>query len=76
VIQALLLSRAGYPAWSVNSSQIRRVANFLVRTGTWNAESVAYFAGYIVNAAYGTSYPVKRGNSGRMLAYTDWLYRK
>jgi hypothetical protein len=73
-VQAMLLDRAGMPAWSVNSSQMRRLADFLVRTGTWNAEPVAYFAGYIVNAAYGSSYPVKPGNGGRMLGYTDWLY--
>jgi hypothetical protein len=76
VVQAMLLRRAGYPAWGVNSRQIRRVVDFLTRTGTWNAESVAYFAGYIVNAAYGSSYPVKPGTSGRMFAYTDWLYGK
>ena len=27
-VQAMLLARAGYPAWGVNSSQIRRVAGF------------------------------------------------
>ena len=74
-VQAMLLGRAGYPAWTVNSSQMRRVADFLVRTGTWNAESVAYFAGYVINAAYGSRYPIKAGNSGRMFAYADWLYK-
>jgi hypothetical protein len=74
-VQAMLLGRAGYPAWSVNTNQLRRVADFLVRTRTWNAESVAYFAGYVINAAYRTSYPTKPGNSGRMFAYADWLYK-
>lgn len=73
-VQAMLLGRAGYPAWSVNTNQLRRVADFLVRTGTWNAESVAYFAAYMLNATYGTSYPARAGNGGRMFGFTDWLY--
>jgi len=74
VIQAMLLDRAGMPAWSVNTGQLQRVADFLVRTGTWNTQSVAYFAGWMINSVYGTTYPAKAGNGGRMFAYTDWLY--
>jgi hypothetical protein len=73
-VQAMLLDRAGYPAWSVNANQLRRVADFLVRTGTWNAEPVAYFAAYMLNATYGTGYPARAGNGGRMFGFTDWLY--
>jgi hypothetical protein len=73
-VQALLLHRAGYPAWTVNGSQVKRVADFMVRHGVWNGEAVNYFAGWVVNAAYGTSYPTREGNGGRMLAYTDWLF--
>jgi hypothetical protein len=58
----------------VNANQLRRVADFLVRTGTWNAEPVAYFAAYMLNATYGTGYPARAGNGGRMFGFTDWLY--
>jgi hypothetical protein len=74
VIQAMLLDRAGMPAWSVNAGQLHLVADFPVRTGSWNTQSVAYFAGWMINAVYGTAYPAKAGNGGRMFAYTDWLY--
>ena len=73
-VQAMLLARAGYDAWGVNAQQINRVALFQARFHIWNAESVVYFAAWIVNKAYGTKYPALVGNSGRMFGYTDWLY--
>jgi calcineurin-like phosphoesterase family protein len=73
-VQAMLLEHAGYPAWTVNASQMRRVADFLVRTGAWNAESVGYFAAWVINAEYGANYPAKAGNGGRMFGFADWLY--
>ena len=73
-VQAMLLDGAGYPAWSVNASQMRRLADFLVRSRAWNAEPVGYFAAWVINASYGANYPAKAGNGGRMFAYADWLF--
>jgi hypothetical protein len=75
VVQALLLYRAGYAAFEANSSQIRRVADYQVRTGIWNYHGTGYYAAWLVNWAYGAGYSTRTPtNGGRVFGYADWLY--
>jgi hypothetical protein len=73
-VQAMLLARGGYDAWGVNAQQVKRIAMFMYRFGIQNTQSVGYFVNWMIDRQYGTSYPKVAGNSGRMFAYTDWLY--
>ena len=74
-MQALLLDGAGYDAWSVNDEQVRRVAEFQVRAGIWNAHPTGYPVAWIVNDAYGLQLPAEPETAGgRMIAWTDWLF--
>jgi hypothetical protein len=75
-VAALVLSQAGYPAWSVNDSQMRRVADWLEANSSGGVlyDSVGYFAPWVLNHAYGTSYPTKMPTGGgRTFGFTDWL---
>jgi hypothetical protein len=75
VVQALLLYRAGYPAFEANSSQVRRVADYQVRAGIWNYHGTGYYAAWLVNWAYGAGYATRTPtNGGRVFGYADWLY--
>jgi hypothetical protein len=76
-VAALALSQAGYPAWTVNDSQMRRVANWMSANvqGGLNYYGGSHFTAYVINRAYGTSYPEKRPTSGgRTFGFTDFLF--
>lgn len=75
-LQAILLDHAGYPAWTVNDSQIKRAAEFANRSGRLNDHGVAYYVAFAVNKFTGSSLPTKTPtNGGRVFGFTDWLYQ-
>ena len=74
VIQAELLGRAGYPAWTVNDRQICRNALWRQRMGNLNYSSVDRYVTYVTNARCGLSQPVSGAPFGRIFGFTDWLY--
>lgn len=76
VIQALLLDRAGYPAWSVNDNQVERVALFRERYNNLNYSSADYYVQWMINYFYGLNQPTKPGYYGRVFGYADWLFAK
>ena len=73
-IQAELLSKAGYPAWTVNDRQICRNALWRQRLGNLNYSSVDRYVTYITNVRCGLSQPVSGAPFGRIFGFTDWLY--
>jgi hypothetical protein len=73
-VQGLLLRRAGYDAWGVNDRQVLRVAEFQRRFGIWNYHSTSYYAAWIINDAYGTTFPAQPAGYGRTFGFTDWLF--
>ncbi len=74
VIQAELLSRAGYPAWTVNERQVCRNAQWRGRLGNLNYSSVDRYVTYVTNSRCGLSQPVSGAPFGRIFGFTDWLY--
>jgi PKD repeat protein len=74
-VEAEILTRAGYPAWTWSDSALRRAVEFLyLRTG-WPATGDDTWIPWLVNAAYGTALPtVTPTTFGKNLGFTDWLY--
>jgi hypothetical protein len=80
---ALVFARAGYPAWEVADAAIRRALDYLwfLRQTTGNAD---WFDGsrsnecvYLVNRAYGTSFPCSRPVAGgRTIGFSDWTHAR
>jgi hypothetical protein len=79
VVQAELLSRQGYDAWSWGDQALRRAASFLFglydRYGAreWGAPSGDGWIPWLLNARYGTSFPTKvPATPGKGMGFTDW----
>jgi hypothetical protein len=78
---AVVLARAGYPAWSVADRAILRAYDYLwhVRTQTgknkwFNGERSAQTV-FLVNRVYGASFPVSLPTGeGRTIGFTDWTH--
>jgi hypothetical protein len=79
VVQAELLSRQGYDAWSWGHQALRRAATFLfglhVRYGNedWGAPAGDAWIPWLLNARYGTHFPtVLPAKAGKGMGFTDW----
>jgi hypothetical protein len=80
---ALILHRAGYPAFEVADRAVLRTHEYLwyLRTETGNSD---WFDGkrasevvHLVNVAYGTDYLVQgTTGGGRLVGYTDWTHQQ
>jgi hypothetical protein len=79
-VQATVLERSGYPAWSQGDSAIRRAVEFLYHlrqeTGEvrWADGNRASPAIWLVNAAYGTSFRVGAAGEDKNIAWADWTH--
>lgn len=74
-VQALLLSRAGYPAFTVNSAQVCRAFKFANRTGLLTSTNVAHYVPFIANRFCALSLPTPTGTTiGRIFGFSDWLF--
>jgi hypothetical protein len=79
IVQADLLSRHGYPAWSWGDSALLRAAQFLdrlnARFGGWWATGDDSWQPFVLNHAYGTALPASGpARPGKILGWTDWVY--
>jgi hypothetical protein len=74
VVQAMLLQNQGYDAWNAGSERMKRVADFQLRFGIFNYNSVGYHIAWMLNHFYGTSYPTVRAGYARVFGYADWLF--
>jgi len=73
-LQAELLYRAGYPAWTWSNSAMKRAANFVTRYSGWNKSSVDHHVPWLLNKRYGLGIPTMAAGMGRGFGFTDWLY--
>jgi hypothetical protein len=79
LVQALLLSRAGYDAWNWSDKALLRATQFLDELdrefGGWWAEGDDEWMPWLVNSAYGTSFRVAQpAHPGKNLGWSDWVY--
>jgi hypothetical protein len=78
---ALMLQRAGFPAFAVADQAVLRAANYLWMLRSQTGDS-RWFDGdrsaevvFVINKVYGKSFPVKSGvGGGRTVGYTDWTF--
>ncbi len=74
VVQAEVLAKAGYPAWTVNDRQVCRNAKWRERGSNLNRSAVDKYVTWVTNARCGLSQPTVAAGFGRVFGYTDWLY--
>lgn len=75
-VQAELLSRAGYPAWNWCDKALLRAAKFLYGIN-WPAQGDDGWQPWLVNSAYGTSFPtVASASPGKNMGFTAWTHAK
>ncbi|MEP7189994.1 MAG: hypothetical protein ABI901_12455, partial [Roseiflexaceae bacterium] len=76
VVQAELLSHAGYDAWNWSDRAMWRAVNWEYTVNGFPATGDDTFEIYIINHAYGSSFSVGAANTGKNLDFTDWLYAR
>jgi hypothetical protein len=76
VVQAELLRRQGYDAWSWESQAIRRAVAWLHDVNSYPAEGDDTWQPWIVNFAYGTKFPAPAARSGKNMGFTDWTHAR
>jgi hypothetical protein len=74
VLQAEVLARSGYAAWTVNDRQICRNAAWRGRMGNLNYSSADRYVTWLTNARCGFGQPTQAAGFGRVFGFTDWLY--
>jgi hypothetical protein len=79
VVQAELLARHGYPAYTWGHEAVARAAGFLERLdrrfGGWWATGDDTWLPFVLSHAYGPRWPVPdRARPGKILGWTDWVY--
>lgn len=76
LLQAELLSRAGYPAYDWSSRALLRAYNWLHTQASFPAEGDDSWQPHLVNRRYGTSFPAPvPSRIGKNFGFADWLYR-
>lgn len=74
LVQAQLLTRAGYPAWEWCDKALLRAAKFLYGIN-WPATGDDGWQPWLLNAAYGTSFPtVASASPGKNMGFTQWTH--
>jgi hypothetical protein len=78
---AVILQRAGYPAFTVGDRAVLRAVGFLrdlersTGSGRWFQERRSSEIVVLVNVAYGARFPVDLpAGAGRTVGYTDWTH--
>lgn len=75
VVQAVLLHRAGYPAFEWSDRALLRAYQFLYNIG-WTDEGDDRWQVWLVNWAYGTNYATTTAGKGKNMGWTDWTHQK
>ncbi len=79
VVQARLLSRAGFDAWNWQNRAMFRATQFLYnlnkQVGGWWATGDNEWTPWVINKAYGASFPaVAPAHVGKNMGWTDWTF--
>jgi hypothetical protein len=76
IMQAELLSRAGYPAYDWSNQALRRAYVWLNNVASFPAEGDDTWQIPLVNARYGTGFAAPSPTRpGKNFGFADWLYR-
>jgi hypothetical protein len=77
MLQAELLTRAGYPAYGWGDQALKRAFAWLYTQANFPADGDDTWQPHLVNYRYGTAYPAVVGSQpGKGFGFTDWLYRR
>jgi hypothetical protein len=74
VVQAELLQRAGYDAWNWSDRALLRAVMWETNVARFPAQGDDAWQIWLVNHAYGTTFPASAANSGKNMGFTDWMY--
>lgn len=79
VVQAEILARRGLDAWGWEDRALLRAVEFLIRIdadfGGWYAEGDDEWQPWLVNHAYGTTFPTALpAREGKNMGWTDWTH--
>ncbi len=73
IMQAEMLSRAGYDAWFWSDKAILRAYTWLYEEAKYPASGNKEWHMWLVNARYGSTFPTKtQARHGKMCGWTDW----
>jgi hypothetical protein len=73
--QAIILERAGYPAFDWESQALRRAAGWLHWRVDYPAEGDDTWQPHVLNHFYGTRFPaLKPARPGKNVGWTDWTH--
>ncbi len=76
VVQAELLSRAGYPTWTWENKALLRAVQFLYTIG-WPAQSDDEWQPWLIDYAYGTHYATnQKASPGKNMGWTSWTHAR
>jgi hypothetical protein len=74
-LQALILDRAGYPAFQWNDSAILRAASFLYDRALWIPGGDDSWQPWLLDHVYGMTWSRPTGaRPGKNFGFTDWLF--
>jgi hypothetical protein len=75
IVQAELLTRAGYPAWQWENQALRRAINWLHEQANYPAAGDDSWQPWLFNHTYGTNFPAPLPSSpGKGMGWTDWTH--
>jgi hypothetical protein len=73
--QAVILERAGYPAFDWESQALRRAAGWLHWQAAYPAEGDDTWQPHVLNHFYGTRFPARNpARPGKNVGWTDWTH--
>jgi hypothetical protein len=76
LMQAVILERAGYPAFEWGDQALRRAAVWLHDQVDFPAEGDDTWQPHVLNYYYGTSFPaLVPARAGKNVGWTDWTHR-
>jgi hypothetical protein len=77
VVQAELLARQGYDAWSWGDRALLRAVQWLHDQADFPATGDDSWTPWLVNFAYGSSFPTSSpAQAGKNMGYTDWTHAR
>jgi hypothetical protein len=74
VVQAELLQRAGYDAWNWSDKALLRAVMWETNVARFPAQGDDAWQIWLVNHAYGTTFPTSAATTGKNMGFTDWMY--
>jgi hypothetical protein len=75
IVQAELLTRAGYPAWEWQSQALLRAITWLHEEANFQASGDDTWQPWLFNHVYGSGFPATSSSSpGKGMGWTDWTH--